>query len=78
MTLLVSKSWYALEGKKNEKEAAGISKVLRVFRWKIEPAYAIRLIVDDILSIGSSKNEISGALTKRIESAGCRLSAVTP
>jgi hypothetical protein len=77
MPLLVSKSWYVQEGKKNEKEAARISKVLRAFRWRIEPAYTIRLIMDDILSIESSKNEISGGLTKRIESAGYRLSAVT-
>ncbi len=75
--LLVSKSWYIQGGEGNKKEAARISKVLKAFRWKVEPLYTIGVILDDILSIEPSKNQISRALITRVEGAGYRLTAVT-
>lgn len=75
--LLVSKSWYIQEGAQNRKEAVRISKALKAFRWKIEPVYTIGVMLDDIVSIETSRNEISGELTKRMEDSGYTLSAVT-
>ena len=58
-------------------EAVRISGLLKPFRWKVEPAYSIGVILDDILSIESANQEMSGAVTKQIESAGYTLSGVT-
>jgi len=74
--LLVSKSWYIQGGKGNRKEAVRVSRVLKAFRWKVEPIYTIGVILDDMLSIETSRSQISGTLIKRIESAGYRLTAV--
>ena len=59
------------------KEAVRISKILRAFRWNVEPVYTIGVIVEDNLSIETNKGEISGSLVKQIENAGYKLSAVT-
>jgi hypothetical protein len=75
--LLVSKSWYIQGGKGNRKEAVKVSKVLKAFRWKVEPIYTIGVILDDMLSIETTRSQISGTLIKRVESAGYRLTAVT-
>jgi hypothetical protein len=74
--LLVSKSWYIQGGMGNKKDAVRISKVLKAFRWKVEPIYTIGVILDDMLSIETSRGQISGTLIKRVESAGYRLTAV--
>jgi hypothetical protein len=74
--LLVSKSWYIQGGAGNRKEAVRVSKVLKAFRWKVEPIYTIGVILDDMLSIETSRSQISGTLMKRIEGAGYRLTAV--
>ena len=74
--LLVSKSWYIQGGTGNRKEALRISKMLKAFRWKVEPVYTIGVILDDMLSIETSRSQISGTLIKRIESAGYKLTAV--
>lgn len=76
-TLLVSKSWYIQGGDKNRKEAARVSKVLKDFRWRVEPLYTIGLILDDILSIETSKAQISRGLIRSVEKAGYRLTAIT-
>ena len=75
--LLVSKSWYIEKGPKNMSEALRISKILRPFRWRIEPAYTISVVVDDILSIETANGEIGGDMTKQIEAAGYKLSRVS-
>ena len=75
-TLLLAKSSYVQEGEESMKEAVRISKVLRAFRWNIEPVYTIGVIVEDNLSIETNKGEISGSLVKQIEHAGYKLSAV--
>jgi hypothetical protein len=74
--LLVSKSWYVEPGPKNMSEAVRISRLLRPFRWKVEPAYTIGVIVDDLLSVESATGEIGGDMTRRIEDAGYELSRV--
>ncbi|MDA4131957.1 MAG: hypothetical protein OK454_02355, partial [Thaumarchaeota archaeon] len=74
--LLVSKSWYIQGGKGNRTEAVRVSKVLKAFRWKVEPIYTIGVILDDMLSIETSRGQISGTLIRRIEGAGYRLTAV--
>jgi len=74
--LLVSKSWYIQGGTGNRNEALRISKVLKAFRWKIEPVYTIGVILDDMLSIETSRGEISRTLISQIESMGYRLTAV--
>jgi len=74
--LLVSKSWYIQGGTGNRKEALRVSKVLKAFRWNVEPVYTIGVILDDMLSIETSRSQISGTLIKRIEAAGYRLTAV--
>jgi hypothetical protein len=61
----------------NKKEAVRLSKVLKAFRYKVEPLYTIGVILDDILSVETSKNEISRTLIERVEDAGYRLTAVT-
>jgi hypothetical protein len=76
-SLLVSKSWYIQGGTGNRKEAARISKVLKAFRWKVEPLYTIGVILDDLLSVETSKNQISRALITSIEGTGYRLTAVS-
>jgi hypothetical protein len=75
--LLVSKSWYVQGGMKNMDEAVRVSKVLKTFRWKVEPVYTIGVILDDILSVETSKNQISRKLIQSVENAGYRLAAVT-
>ena len=75
--LLVSKSWYIQGGNKNRSEAVRISKVLKAFRWKVEPLYTIGVILDDMLSIETSRSHISRELIHSVESAGYRLTAVT-
>jgi hypothetical protein len=74
--LLVSKSWYVQGGNQNRQEAVRVSKVLKEFRWKVEPVYTIGVMLDDLLSIETSKNEITRPLIERIEGAGYRLTAV--
>jgi hypothetical protein len=74
--LLVSKSWYIQGGKGNRNEAVRISNVLKAFRWKVEPIYTIGVILDDMLSIETSRSQMSGTLIRRIEGAGYRLTAV--
>jgi hypothetical protein len=59
------------------KEAVRISRLLRPFRWKVEPAYTIGVIVDDILSVETANGEIGGDMTKQIEGAGYKLSRVS-
>jgi hypothetical protein len=75
--LLVSKSWYIQGGQANRKEALRISQVLKEFRWKVEPVYTIGVILDDMLSIETNRNQISRTLITRVENAGYRLTAVT-
>jgi hypothetical protein len=75
--LLVSKSWYIEGGPKNMGEAVRISRLLRPFRWKVEPAYTIGVMLDDILSIETANGEIGGDMTKQIEGAGYKLSRVS-
>jgi hypothetical protein len=75
--LLVSKSWYIQSGAGNKSEAVRISKVLKAFRWKVEPIYTIGVMLDDMLSIETARNQISRTLIMRIEGAGYRLTAVT-
>ena len=75
--LLVSRSWYIEGGPKNKREAVRISRLLRPFRWKVEPAYTIGVIVDDILSVETANGEIGGDMTKQIEGAGYKLSRVS-
>jgi hypothetical protein len=76
-TLLVSKSWYIQGGTENRKEAVRISRVLKEFRWKVEPMYTIGVMLDDILSIESTKNQMNRKVIKGVEDAGYRLTAVT-
>jgi hypothetical protein len=75
--LLVSKSWYIQGAQGDREEAVRVSKVLRAFRWRVEPVYTIGVMLDDMLSIETSRNQISRALIERVEAAGYRLSAVT-
>lgn len=75
--LLVSRSWYIEKGPKNMKEAVRISRLLRPFRWRIEPAYTIGVMVDDILSVESANGEIGGDITKVVEGAGYEFSRVS-
>ncbi len=74
--LLLAKSSYIQEGEENRKEAIRISRVLRAFRWNIEPAYMIGVIFDGNVSIETSTGVISGTLVKRIEGLGYYLVAV--
>jgi hypothetical protein len=76
-TLLVSRSWYIQGGTENRKEAVRVSKVLKEFRWKVEPMYTIGVMLDDILSIESTKNQMNRKVIKGVEDAGYRLTAVT-
>jgi hypothetical protein len=75
--LLVSKSWYIQGGTGKREEAVSVSKVLREFRWRVEPVYTIGVILDDMLSIQTSRNQISRTLVSRVEAIGYRLTAVT-
>jgi len=75
--LLVSRSWYIEKGPKNMSEAVRISRLLRPFRWSIEPAYTIGVMVDDILSVETANGEIGGDMTKQIEGAGYKLARVS-
>jgi hypothetical protein len=75
--LLVSRSWYIEGGPKNMSEAVRISRLLRPFRWTVEPAYTIGVMVDDILSVETANGEIGGDMTKQIEAAGYKLARVS-
>jgi hypothetical protein len=75
--LLVSKSWYIHGVNGNREEAVRVSKVLKAFRWRVEPVYTVGVMLEDMLSIETSRNQISRALIDRVEGAGYRLSAVT-
>ncbi len=74
--LLLARSSYLQEGEENRREAARVSKVLRAFRWNVEPAYMIGVILDDNISIETNTGVISRALIRRIESLGYGLIAV--
>jgi len=74
--LLLAKSSYIQEGEENRKEAVRISKILRAFRWNVEPAYMIGVIFDGNVSIETSTGVISGTLVKQIEDLGYYLVAV--
>lgn len=74
--LLLAKSSYVQEGEESMREAVRISKILRAFRWNVEPVYTIGVLLEDNLSIETNKGEISGSLVKQIEKAGYKLSAV--
>ncbi len=76
-TLLLAKSSYIQEGEESMNEAFRISKVLKAFRWNVEPVYTIGVIVEDNLSVETNKGEISGNLVKQVENAGYKLSAMT-
>lgn len=76
-TLLLAKSSYIQEGQANRREAVRISKILKAFRWNVEPVYTIGVILDDNMSIETNKSEISASLIRQIEIAGYKLSAVT-
>jgi hypothetical protein len=76
-TLLLAKSSFVQEGEEYKREAIRISKILKAFRWNVEPVYTIGVMLDDNMSIETNKTEISGALLKQIERAGYKLSAVT-
>ena len=76
-TLLVSKSWYIQGGSANRKEAVRISKVLKEFRWKVEPMFTIGVMLDDIVSIESTNNQVNRKVIKGVEDIGYRLTAVT-
>lgn len=75
--LLLARSYYIQEGEDYREEAIRISKVLKEFRWKIEPSYSIRVIFDDNICIEGNNGIISRKLIKRIESLGYRLTAVS-
>lgn len=75
--LLVSASWHAHGGEPGRREAVRISKVLKAFRWKVEPAYTIRAIVDDVLGVETTGNRISRTLISKVEGAGYLLTAVS-
>jgi hypothetical protein len=75
--LLVSRSWYIESGPRNMNEPVRISRLLRPFRWKVEPAYTIGVLVDDILSVETANHEIGADMTKQIEGAGYKLSRVS-
>lgn len=75
--LLVSRSWYIEGGPKNMREAINISRILRTFRWRVEPTYTIGVIVDDILSVETANGEIGGDMTKQVEGAGYKFSRVS-
>ena len=75
--LLVSRSWYIEGGSKNMSEAVRISRLLRPFRWTVQPAYTIGVMIDDILSVETANGEIGGDMTKQIEGAGYKLSRVS-
>jgi hypothetical protein len=75
--LLVSRSWYIEDGSKNLAEAVRISRILRPFRWTVEPAYTIGVMVDDILSVETANGEIGGDMTKEVEAAGYKLARVS-
>ncbi len=75
--LLVSRSWYIERGAKTMREAVRVSRLLRPFRWRLEPAYTIGVLVDDVLSVETASGEIGGDMTKQVEGAGYRLSRVS-
>ncbi len=75
--LLVSRSFYIEGGPKNMREAVRISRLLRPFRWRVEPAYTIGVMVDDILGVETANGEIGGDMTKQIEGAGYKFSRVS-
>jgi len=58
-------------------EAVRISRLLRPFRWTVQPAYTIGVMIDDILSVETANGEIGGDMTKQIEGAGYKLSRVS-
>jgi hypothetical protein len=74
--LLLAKSSYLQDGDETRKEAVRVSKVLRAFRWNVEPAYMIGVILDNNLSIETNTGVISRTLIKRIENLGYTLIAV--
>jgi hypothetical protein len=75
-TILLAKSSYIQEGEENRREAIRISKILKAFRWNVEPVYTIGVILDDNLSIETNKGEITGDLVKQIEGMGYKLSGL--
>jgi hypothetical protein len=74
--LLLAKSSYLQDGEEVRKEAVLVSKMLREFRWNVEPAYMIGVMLDGNLSIETNTGVISRTLIKRIENLGYSLIAI--
>jgi hypothetical protein len=75
--LLLAKSSHVQQGEDYEREAERVSKVLKAFRWKIEPTYTIGVLFDDNLSIVTNTGLISKGLILAVESLGYTLVAIT-
>jgi len=74
--LLLAKSSHVQQGEDYEREAERVSKVLKAFRWKIEPTYTIGVLFDDNLSIVTNTGLISKGLISKIEEIGYELVAI--
>ncbi len=75
-SLLLAKSSYIQEGEENRREAIRLSRVLRAFRWNIEPAYMLGVVFDGNVSVETNIGVISGSLIQKVESLGYNLVAV--
>lgn len=74
--LLTGRFSFIAEGAEYAKEAAKVSKVLREFRWNIEPPYVIAALFDDILSVESQIGTMSAGVIEMISELGYRFVAI--
>jgi hypothetical protein len=74
--VLLGKRSYIQEGEEYSQESVRISKVLRKFRWNIEPPYVIGAIFDDLMCIQSQSGTIKNSLIEEVEKSGYTFVAI--
>ncbi len=75
-SLLLAMSSYIEEGDEKRSEALKVSRVLKEFRWNVEPPYVIGIMIDDNLSIETNVGVISRNVLNRIEQLGYAFVAI--
>lgn len=75
-TLLTGRFSFIAEGTEYAEEASKVSKVLREFRWNIEPPYVIAALFDDILSVESQIGTMSAGVIEMVSELGYRFVAI--
>jgi hypothetical protein len=74
--LLLARSSYIGESEEKRIDALRVSRVLKEFKWNVEPPYVIGVMVDDNLSVETNIGVISSSMVERMGKLGYKFVAV--